>query len=344
MRRLSATVLCATLSASYASAANVGVSGGEVLSIEQGSRGIGMGGAFTSVVDDAESLWWNPAGLARQDFSEVTLTHTVYVQNVSTEYLGLIRPLPQLNGTLGASLTYLSVPGVQGYDQNGVPTSNLAAYSYVGSVSYGSKPINGVTLGATAKYVSQTLSSEHGTGFAADLGAQYRQDHWGLGAVIQNIGPSFSMDGVSDPLPRDIRIGGFYRLWNDRIAISLDEEKPYDQNVLAHLGAEWTVNQALHLRGGIEQTSNAGAGAGITVGFGYAAAFGGKTSASAPRDRSTDSHYEDMDALKNFWSGGNGQDFVAAAKNGAYIVGIDYAFTTDGTVGDENRVSLSVRF
>jgi hypothetical protein len=115
---------------------------------------------------------------------------------------------------------------------------------------------------------------------------------------------------------------------------------------LAHIGAEWTVNQAIHIRGGFEQTTNAGAGAGVTAGFGYAAAFGGKASSTTPRDRSG-SDFEDQDALKNFFGGhlgGNNQDFVAAAKNGAYIVGIDYAFTTDGTVGDENRVSLSVRF
>jgi hypothetical protein len=341
-----AAVLALGVAASSASAANVGVSGAQILSVEQGSRGVGMGDAYVSVVDDVDSLWWNPAGLARDTFSEATLTHTVFLQNTATDYLGFIRPVPQLNGTLGASLTYLSIPGVQGFDSSGNPTSNLSAYGYVGTISYGSQPIDGFTFGATGKYITQTYASETGSGFAADLGAQYWQDNWGLAAVIQNIGPSYSIGGVSDPLPRDIRVGGYYKVLSDRVTLSLDEELPYDQNGLAHVGAEWRLSQGVQLRLGVEQTSSEGPGAGVTAGFSIATAVGGKPAAAAPRDRSaTGKSYEDMDAMRSIWDHlGGGEDFHKAVQDGAYIVGIDYAFTTLGTIGEENRISLTVRF
>jgi len=43
----------------------VGTTAAPFLSIEVGSRAIGMGGAFVALANDASALYWNPAGLAR---------------------------------------------------------------------------------------------------------------------------------------------------------------------------------------------------------------------------------------------------------------------------------------
>ena len=339
-RLLLPTLLALGLGAGRASAAATGLAGAQFLTIEQGARGLGMGGAFSAVADDAGAVWWNPAGLARVEIRELTFSHTAHIENVATEHLGFVKPVASLRGALGASLTYLSIPGIEGYDAAGTSTGKLTAGGYVGGLSYATMLAPGLTVGATGKYVSQKLGSTSGAGFAADLGAQFRGGNYGLGLVIQNLGPSFKIGGSSDPLPRTIR-GGLFYVPLKHVTFSFDEEKPYDDAARAHLGAEWAVNPGLRLRGGFQQTPNVGARAGITVGFGLAGAYGGsrEPTAASPNDART--------VYKPFWErmlAEGGPDFKTAVNQGAYIVGIDYAFVSNGNLTDIHRISLSVRF
>jgi hypothetical protein len=334
-RRTILAALALTLAAGRASADTPGLAGAQFLTIEQGARAQGMGGAFTAVADDANGLWWNPAGIARSEFSEVTLTHTAYLDSVATEYAGYIRPVPQAHGVLGASLTYLTVPGVDGTDANGNPTGSLKTNGLSGSVSYGASLSKELTLGVTGKYISQTLGPTSGTGFAADLGAQYRAADYGAAFVIQNLGPSFSIGSASNPLPRDLR-GGVYYQPRSRLTLSVDEEKPYSSAAILHLGGEYLIAAGIRLRAGYEQVPNA-PGAGFTFGVGLAGVYGGKTADP-----------EDVNVARPFWermAAASVSDFKKAVDNGGYIIGLDYAFVDGGsTLSDAQRITLNVRF
>ncbi len=41
-----------------------GTTAAKFLSIDIGARAVGMGGAFTSIANDATAMYWNPAGLS----------------------------------------------------------------------------------------------------------------------------------------------------------------------------------------------------------------------------------------------------------------------------------------
>ena len=109
---------------------------GEFLSVGAGARGLGMGGAFCAVADDATAGYWNPAGLYLIDGQEAQFMHSERFGGiVKYDYLGYARS----NGTtgLGASLfrtdvgdiaNTLNLPyydtgsdGVFGVDGTGVP-------------------------------------------------------------------------------------------------------------------------------------------------------------------------------------------------------------------------------
>ena len=331
-RRLLLAVLAVGLAPGSAGAEAVGTSGAQILTIEQGARGLGMGGAFISVADDSNALWWNPAGIAHAQYREATLSHTAYLDNIATEYFGYIHPVAQLHGVLGFSLTYLSIPGIDGTDASGNPTGSLKANGYVGSISYGLSVSSNLTVGVTGKYFSQTLGPNSGSDFAVDLGAQYWNDNYGVAVVAQNLGPSFSIGGVSDPLPRDLRAGAFYKP-RSFFLISFDEEQPYNETAIAHLGGEWTVTQGIRLRAGFQQTPGI-AGAGVTAGIGLAGVFGGNA-----KDGS------ESDAFKPFWERMSNQDFKSSLATGGYVVGLDYAFVSYGSsLNDVQRISLFARF
>lgn len=348
-RGLLIAVLGFSTAAARAGSVNTGTSGAQLLSVEQGARGLGMGGAFSAAADDASSLWWNPAGLARAHLKEVIVSHTAYLDNVATEYAGFVLPYAPAHGAFGASFLYMNIPGIDGYDAAGNATGKLSAGGYVGTLSYGAQVTPNMTAGASAKLLSQKYGAASGSGFAGDIGAQYRDGVLGLGLVAQNLGPSFKTGSSSDPLPRTIRGGAFY-LPTDHLLLSLEEEGPRSDSARAHAGAEWAFAEGLRLRGGFQQTPNSGSGAGFTVGFGIALAYDplARPEPAKPATASS-SPVSNLSPYTPLWEnlGGMGSNSFAlknAAKPGAYLISLDYAFVSNGDLSDVHRISLNVRF
>ncbi len=338
LRRLLSACLLGGLSAfggrAAAADSSAGTAGVVFLETEQGARGIGMGGAYTAAVDDGSSIWWNPAGLARQRASEADFSHTALIEGINTEYLSFSRPLSSLHGGLGASLTYLSVPPIDSFDASKNSLGKVNANGYAGTLGYGLMVSSEITVGAAVKFVGQKLADESASGVAGDIGAQYRSNGFGLGLVVQNLGPSIKLGSVSSPLPRTIRGGGYYAPFGN-LLVAAEEEGPIDAKPRFHVGSELRLAGFFALRGGFQQTPDHGTGAGFTVGFGLAGAFGGD---SGPNNMWTGES-------SGFWER-LGSDIQAggAVKPGTVLVGVDYAFVSNGTLADINRVTAYVRF
>ncbi|MBI4422539.1 MAG: PorV/PorQ family protein [Elusimicrobia bacterium] len=295
------------------------------LSYPQGARASGMGGAFVAVADDVSSLWWNPAGLAKSQKMELAATHTVFIEDIKTQYLAFSRPIASLGGTVGGSLTYLSIPGIEGYDASGAAAGKLTANSYALSASYATFVVPGrVAVGGSLKRIGQRLADEEGSGFAADLGVQAREDKLGAGLALQNFGPSFKIGGDSNPLPMTLRVGASYDL-TPRIIGALDISKPRDGTARPHFGSEFKVNQNFHLRAGWEKQEHLGSGAGLTFGFSAVGGIGGGGADSWSGDG----------AGTAWWDRGDGRGFQWS---------FDYAFQSLGDLKEVHRISIGAKF
>ncbi|MBI4218145.1 MAG: hypothetical protein HY610_03425, partial [Elusimicrobia bacterium] len=83
-------VLCLS-SISFVSAAGfrnyVGSSGAQFLKLPVSARAIGMGEAYGSVAEGAEAIYWNPAGLGREEGKSVSVMHAVYFQNIYYDFV-----------------------------------------------------------------------------------------------------------------------------------------------------------------------------------------------------------------------------------------------------------------
>ena len=96
------TILAAALFITF-SVSSASKYAGEFLSIGAGARGLGMGGAFCAVVDDASAGYWNPAGLYLIDGQEAQFMHSERFGGiVRYDYLGYGRSDGSTG--LGASL------------------------------------------------------------------------------------------------------------------------------------------------------------------------------------------------------------------------------------------------
>jgi len=92
--RLAAVALLATALAPFAGAP--GAAATQFPLLYQGTRALGMGGAYTAVANDSGSLMYNPAGLARVDGFQMDL---INLEAESSEgAVNLVKDLQDLNG------------------------------------------------------------------------------------------------------------------------------------------------------------------------------------------------------------------------------------------------------
>ena len=86
--------------------------GSVFLLISPGARAGGMGEAQVAVANDAYASYWNPAGLAYQEGSELAFMHVNWLPNLADdmyyEFLGYRKSFPNL-GTIGGHLIYLNL-------------------------------------------------------------------------------------------------------------------------------------------------------------------------------------------------------------------------------------------
>src|SRR6185436_19877230 len=81
----------------------VGTFDGQFLKIGVGARAAAMGGAFVGVADDASSLFWNCAGIARieADKSELSLNHANWPAELSFDQIGYVFHVKKIPGAFG---------------------------------------------------------------------------------------------------------------------------------------------------------------------------------------------------------------------------------------------------
>ena len=162
------------------------------LNIGVGGRGLAMGGAYTALADDANAIYWNPAGLARLEKREVTASHAELANSTRLDFLAYAHPTAQ--GTFAADGTYLSQSALEGRDALGHPTGNFQASDAEIGFGYGRKT-DLVDLGASVKFVQSHIGPAQAQTFALDAGARRGFDGLGpgrllVGAALRNAGPA----------------------------------------------------------------------------------------------------------------------------------------------------------
>ena len=229
-----------------------------------GARGPGMGGAFAAAVDDASAPYWNPAGLVRTRGKQVLAALaplSLDRQQSSTSATVNVR------GELAFGFAWLhaGVDRIEGRTGSGIPIGSIEDAENAFLVAVARTLGSRLAVGFTVKILDQRIDvpgwqEAKATGNGLDLGLQFRlSDRLFLGAAARNLGARLDWkvqrggqqaSSTEDDLPRILVAGLAYRPFS---ALLLAVDFNQSDDAFANLGAEWTVNPLLTLRGGFHR-------------------------------------------------------------------------------------------
>ena len=227
----------------FATNRNAGTSGAQFLKLGIDSRAIGMGEAYTGVVTDVSSIYWNPGGLAFLKSKELIAQHTKYFQDVNQEYAAFACPVTE-TVNVGVSMTYLylekDMEARTGDTDN--PSGYYSANDNAVSVSASKLIRDNLGVGVNVKYIESKLEVVSANTYAMDAGVSYLpMDKLRVGFAIQNFGEKIKFISQEDNLPLTYRMGAGYVMLKDKLTLSLDAVSPNDNYDYFCFGGEYKI-------------------------------------------------------------------------------------------------------
>lgn len=302
-----------------------GTTAAPFLSIAQGARALGLGGAFVAIANDASAMYWNPAGIADLHGYQFIVDHTNWFADIRYDYVGATIDCGSF-GVVGVNLTGstigdMKVTTVAQQEGTGevFGVSDLAV-----GISYGLKLTEDFAIGFNPKVVYQKIWKMSASAFALDIGMKYRTPFPGftLGMSIANFGSEMKMQGnnalvLYDPapesggnngqipaelateqweLPLNFRVGIAYDLSMGpagAFTFAVDAAHPSDDYESVNVGGEYVYDDILFIRGGMKSLFLKDSEEGFTVGIGVRQLLLGNVRFSF------DYAYQDLARLKN---------------------------------------------
>jgi hypothetical protein len=235
----------------------VGTIGAQFLKIGIGARATAMGGAFTAVADDASSLYWNPAGIARLHYRALSFSHTAWFADIQLNQIGYIFSVPFLPGAIGIQARSLSMdrqPVRTVFRPDGEGTTFDAGDLALG-FSYARSLTDKFSTGISLHYIQSNLAEWEATGFSFDFGTLYDTGYRSLtiGMSIQSIGSEMVYIEEAVKLPTVFRVGmamNLFRSGSQSLLASGEFQHPPDNEERANTGFEYSFNDFIFLRSG----------------------------------------------------------------------------------------------
>ncbi len=254
----------------------VAQSGMKWLSIPNGARASAMGGAFTAIGGGAESIFWNPAGIAHTEGHTVLVNQTQWIADISVFSSAVTFDAGKI-GIIGASVSNVDWGTIHGTKRSATgvgfeETGTFSPTNYAIGLSYGRRVSNQFSFGGQIKYIHENLGSNSEGSFddpkeytakmevvAMDVGTLYYTGFKDLrfGMSLQNFSSEVKYLAEYFPLPLTFRFGlamDLMTLWKDesdhKLTFAVDALHPRDYSERLHFGGEYQFKNLAFLRAG----------------------------------------------------------------------------------------------
>jgi hypothetical protein len=258
-----------------------------------GARADALGRAYAAPADDAAALYWNPAGLAYLERTEVSFAYGAPFGEVGDVSLGdavVAKPLIYSMGeeaggagslgTLAAAVAYRRAGGIVEANEEGPTGRTFADTDVELYLGYAHALGNKGAFGLALKNVTRKVADYSDSGFGLDAGGTYKPfARFTVGAVLRNvIAPNVRLKALKDAPPLTLELGAGYDLFgvvSPAAFVAITREAFYDYGA----GVEITPVKYIALRGGYYTgDERPRAGLGLALGdfrFDYAMRIGG---------------------------------------------------------------------
>ncbi len=253
----------------------VGTFGAQFLKIGTSARATAMGSAYTAVGDNAEAVYWNPAGIVSVRGSELNLSQTEWPADINLSYAAYVFNPRSIPGTFAVSARALWMdPQVERTAHNPEGTGRLfdSGMATMG-LTYARFFTDKFSAGATLHYMHIGLADFSVNSALADVGILYRIGIRGMkiGMSITSLGSEVTFDERPARLPTMFKVGFAFeplRTGNQRLIASSEFQHPVDNAERANFGLEYNMGNKMFLRTGYNlnyDTDGLAAGAGFRV-------------------------------------------------------------------------------
>ncbi len=236
------------ISAMFGAFAGVSYAQGEAavpfLLLAPDSRAGGIGESGTGLADNSAAIFWNPAGIAFQTGTEVSITHSNWLPQFNLDlfydYLTFRQYIDDLGGSVTASITYMNFGEfVRTGEADPTPLGTFRSFDAALTLGYATKVSSDWGLGFNFRIIhsrlsDQSVGEEQGKGVATsvsfDVATMWRPKNFVIPLIDENIGGKFSLGinlsnmgpkiyyidkAQADPIPTNFRLGFAYQIISD---------------------------------------------------------------------------------------------------------------------------------
>jgi hypothetical protein len=256
----------------------------EFLRVDMSARAGALGGSFVSYFDDADIIFYNPAGMKLSKGSPISFSFTKHLLDINLASLSYSTEIENI-GRFGAALQYINYGNFTKADEFGNRTGEFGAGELAVLLGYAGEFEENFYYGANAKIIYSSIADRSSSAIAVDLGLHYQipSQQINIALVALNLGTQISsFINTSEDLPVDVAFGISKRLQNLPLRLSLDFHKltedrdDFIQRFKAFsIGAEFYLSQIFSLRFGYDNEKRSELKVGTTAGIaGFNAGLG----------------------------------------------------------------------
>lgn len=258
--------------------AKVGTFGAQFLKIGVSARATGMGSAYTAVADNAEAVYWNPAGIVGVRDNQVMFSQVEWPADINLTYGAYVFNPRSIPGTFAVSGRAVWMdPQIErtAFEPDGTGREFDSGMASLG-LTYSRFFTDKFSAGVTVNYMNIGLADFTVNSAFADVGIIYRIGIRGMkiGMSITSLGSEITFDERPARLPTMFKVGFAFepiRVGQQKVIASSEFSHPVDNAERANFGLEYNLNDVMFLRGGYNleyDTEGLAAGAGWRVSTG----------------------------------------------------------------------------
>ncbi len=254
----------------------VGTTSFQFLKVYPSARASAMSGAYCTIANNSEAVFWNPAGIVKVNEFEASFNYIGWILDIKHYAFSAAYNMGNL-GTFGVQgimsdvgeieetkVDYIGVGGlVNGMFNPGLTGKVYKPSSMVLGLTYAKELTDRFSFGLTMKYVREDLIYQKANALVFDGGFMFNTNFRSIviGASIRHFGSEIKFIDKNYPLPQTFNIGVSSYLFSksdplltdlgdNNLLVSYDMIQPRDYDQMHSIGLEYSFQEMLYLRGG----------------------------------------------------------------------------------------------